>query len=184
MRPKNFPRAPLSVTSCRFPIRKRNIILDATVGKDNVYSVDAAAWNTAHLSLFGKSPKVKKVYYRVPVYVTVNGSDYRLQSQDYYAAEGTIDETCMDAGFVIYDNYYLLGSNATWNLTQADVDPFKFNHSDADVYDDPVFTIGFKVTQEELDAKAEPAVTKTSKVSSWKAAAAAQSSSSMPVTTR
>ena len=45
---------------------KRNIILDATVGKDNVYSVDAAAWNTAHLSLFGKSPKVKKVYYRVP----------------------------------------------------------------------------------------------------------------------
>lgn len=131
---------------------KRNITLDATVGQDNVYSVDAAAWNEAHLTLFGKSPKVKKTYYRVPVYVNLDGSDYRLNSADFYAVQGTIDETCMDAGFVIYDNYYLLGSNATWNLTQADVDPFKFTHSDADVYDDPVFTIGFKVTQEVLDA--------------------------------
>lgn len=130
----------------------RSVILNAEVMSDGQYGVSADDWNSAHLTLFGKSPKVKKAYYRVPVYVNLDGSDYRLQSADYYAATGTIDETCMDAGFVIYDNYYLLGSNATWNLVQADVDPFKFSHSDADVYDDPVFTLGFKVTQDVLDA--------------------------------
>lgn len=131
---------------------KRSVILDTEASADGIYTVDPQKWNDAHVYLFGKSPKVKQAYYRVPVYVNLDGSDYRLQSTDYYAAEGTIDESCMDMGFVIYDNYYLLGSCATWTLAQADVDPFKFSHSDADVYDDPVFQYGFKVTQDVLDA--------------------------------
>lgn len=121
----------------------RSQTLDAVVGKDGNYYVDAQAWNAAHVYLFGKSPKVKRAYYRVPVYVNLDGSDYRYQSTSYYAKSATIDETCMDMGFVIYDNYYLLGDCATWDLAAAG--DFKFKHSDKDVYDDPVFTYNFTV---------------------------------------
>lgn len=128
-----------------FTGRKRT--LDATQGADNVYYVNANEWNDAHIYLFGKSPKVKQAYYRVPVYVNVDGSDYRLQSEDYYAASGMIEETCMDMGFTISDAYYFLSDATAWALGDAaTMAPFKFEHSDADVYDDPVFVFKFKLT--------------------------------------
>ena len=75
--------------------------LDTKVGDDGVYTVDPFEWSDAHVPLFGKSPKVKTAYYRVPVYVVLDGSNYRYDSDSYYAASGTIEETCMDQGFVI-----------------------------------------------------------------------------------
>lgn len=131
---------------------KRNVVIAATEGSDGVFNISASDWNDAHVYLFGKSPKVKTVYYRVPVYVNVDGSDYRLQSADYYAAEGTIQETCMDNGFFISDAYYFLSDATSWSLGDAAaMEPFKFEHSDADVYDDPVFTFKFKLTEENLE---------------------------------
>lgn len=128
---------------------KREVTLVASKGADDVFSVSASEWNEAHLYLFGKSPKQKTMYYRVPVYVNLDGSDYRLNSADYYAAQGTIVETCMDAGFTISSAYYFLSDATAWALGDATVmDAFKFEHSDADVYDDPVFTFKFKVTPE------------------------------------
>lgn len=128
---------------------KREVTLVATKGADDVYSVSASAWNEAHLYLFGKSPKQKTAYYRVPVYVNIGDSDYRLNSADYYAAQGTIVETCMDAGFTISSAYYFLSDATSWALGDATaMEPFKFDHSDADVYDDPVFTFKFKLTPE------------------------------------
>lgn len=127
----------------------RNVILDAVAGAEGVYSVDAQKWNEAHVYLFGKSPKVKTAYYRVPAYVDIDGSDYRLNSADYYAAEGTIQETCMDNGFTISESYYFLSDATAWALGDYEtMNAFKFEHSDADVYDDPVFTFKFKVTEE------------------------------------
>lgn len=128
---------------------KREVTLVASKGADDVFSVSASEWNEAHLYLFGKSPKEKTAYYRVPVYVNIGDSDYRLNSADYYAAQGTIVETCMDAGFTISSAYYFLSDATAWALGDAEVmAPFKFDHSDADVYDDPVFTFKFKVTPE------------------------------------
>lgn len=116
-----------------------------------IYYVDANKWNDAHLTLFGKSPKEKTVYYRVPAYIDLDGSDYRLNSTDYYVAQGTIQETCFDMGFVIEDAYYLLGGSTTWDLAQAT--NYRFYHDpDVSVYDDPVFTYVFSVSQEVLDA--------------------------------
>jgi hypothetical protein len=128
----------------------RSVVLDASTAVDGQYSVDAASWNSAHVYLFGKSPKVKTAYYRVPVYVNLDGSDYRYQAVDFYAAQGTIQETCQDMGFVIEDNYYLLSSATTWDLGNPTA--YAFEHSDADPYDDPVFTIKFEVTQAVIDA--------------------------------
>lgn len=136
----------------------RSVTLDMTAGSEAefpvLYSVNAKEWNEAHLYLFGKSPKVKEAYYRVPVYVTFDGSDYRYESIDFYAAQGKISETCMDQGFVIEDHYYLLGNATTWSLdNKAEVEKFAFEHSaDVSVYDDPVFTIKFEVTQDVIDA--------------------------------
>lgn len=124
------------------------------MSEDNgVYSVVTDQWNAAHIKLFGKSPKVKTVYYRVPLYVSYDGTEYRYNGLNWYAASGTVNETCRDAGFVVYDHYYFLGDATTWELAQADVAPFVFSHSDADVYDDPVFTYTIKITQDEIDSK-------------------------------
>lgn len=123
--------------------------LDVTVGDDASYYVAADKWNEAHTYLFGKSPKVKTAYYRVPVYVTVNGSNYRLQGEDYFAAAGTIEETCMDMGFTISDAYYFLSDATSWSLGDAEaLAEAQFEHSDADVYDDPVFVFKFELTEE------------------------------------
>lgn len=132
----------------------RNYTVNTTEGADGKYYVSASDWNDAHLYLFGKSPKVKVAFYRVPAYVNLDGSDYRLNSADYYVAEGTIEETCMDNGFTISDAYYFLSDATSWSLGDATVmDEFKFEHSDADVYDDPVFTFKFKITEEILAEK-------------------------------
>lgn len=132
----------------------RSYTIDATLGEDSTYTVSASDWNEAHLYLFGKSPKEKTAYYRVPVYVNVNGSDYRYESTSYYAVTGSIKETCFDQGFVIEDHYYLLGSMSTWALDNAaEVEKYPFYHNpDVSPYDDPVFTIVFSVSQAVLDA--------------------------------
>lgn len=125
-----------------------------------VYSVDAAEWNAAHLALFGKSPKVKTAYYRVPMYLDMDGSDYRIAPEgvadpaSYYVESGSLQETCMDSGFVIEDHYYFLSNSTTWDIAnREEVEKYAFEHSeDVSVYDDPVFVFKFKVNQEEIDA--------------------------------
>lgn len=107
----------------------------------DAYTASTIDWNEAHVALFGKSPKEKTAYYRIPVYIAYGGTDYRYQSTDFYAASGQIVETCMDAGFTISQSYYLIGQQNDWTLTQDALNPYKFSHSDADVYDDPVFTL-------------------------------------------
>lgn len=125
----------------------RSVALTAVPNAEGVYSVDAQEWNDAHIYLFGKSPKVQTAYYRVPVYVDFDGTNYRYQSTTYYAASGVLEETCMDAGFVIEDNYYLLSNATTWDMAAAT--DFAFNHDpEVSVYDDPVFTIVFDITEE------------------------------------
>ncbi|MDE6282756.1 MAG: hypothetical protein K2L97_02070 [Muribaculaceae bacterium] len=130
---------------------KRVVTLNTTateVDGQTIYVADAAEWNEAHLYLFGKSPKVKDAYYRVPVYVNFDGSDYRLQSTDYYACTGMIQETCQDQGFTISDAYYFLSDATSWSLGDMEaLADAKFEHSDADVYDDPVFVFKFKLTE-------------------------------------
>ncbi len=124
--------------------------LPVTMSEEGVATVNAVDWDDAHIALFGKSPKEKTAYWRVPVYINLDGTSYRYNSTTYYAASGSVKETCMDAGFVIYDAYYMLCNATTWDLAQAA--DFRFEHSDKDVYDDPVFSYLVEVTQEVLDA--------------------------------
>lgn len=104
--------------------------------------VSAEDWNNAHLYVVGKNPKVQTVYYRIPLYVNVDGSDYRYGSTDYYILEGTLEEMCIDEGFVIEDAYYFLSNATTWDLG-AEGDYMFYHDPDESVYDNPVFTYVF-----------------------------------------
>lgn len=129
---------------------KGKVVDVSTSISDGVVTVNANDWNAAHIDLFGKSPKEKTAYWRIPVYVDLGGSAYRYMGPDWYGAEGTIKETCMDAGFVIYSEYYFFSNSTTWEMDK--VKDYKFSHSDKDVYDDPVFTYVVTVNQAEIDA--------------------------------
>lgn len=135
--------------------RSQTIDLEAGTSSDETpvtYYASADAWNAAQVYLLGKSPKEKTLYYRIPGYINIDGSDYRIDSVDSYMAEGSIKETCFDMGFVIEDHYYLLSNATTWDLASPEaLAPFEFEHSKYDVYDDPVFVIRFKVTADQLD---------------------------------
>ena len=99
--------------------------------------IDAQRWNDAQTAMFGKNPeKVRTTYYRIPVYLNLDGTEYRYDSPDYFVAEGSLQVRCIDTGFVIYPSYYLIGNFNNWDLATMQ----KFSHTDADVYDDPVFT--------------------------------------------
>ena len=118
-----------------------------TVSEDGSIFVDPETWSDAHVLLFGKSPKVKDAFYRVAAYATVDGVNYRIGGSDYYVAQGAVKETCMDQGFVIYSNYYFIGNTNDWGITAEATADFKFTHSDADVYDDPIFTITVEIPE-------------------------------------
>lgn len=119
----------------------------------DTYYVATNEWNDAHLYLFGKSPKEKTVYYRMPVYINLDGSNYRYESTDYYAFSGSLNEICVDSGFIIEDAYYFLSNATSWALSDPDVmAAYAFYHNpDVSPYDDPVFKYIFTVTQEILD---------------------------------
>lgn len=137
-------------------------ILDTTPGTTpetkDIFYADVFDWNDAHISFFGRNPKKDQtVYYRVPVYLDLDGANFRYDSFSYYAATGTIKEMCIDSGFEIEESYYLLSDATSWQLDNAgEMAQFKFDHSDMGVYDDPVFTISFKVTKPDTYWKIAP----------------------------
>lgn len=129
------------------------VVLDTYVGEteetQNNYYVLTDNWNAAHIQLFGKDPKAQTVYYRVPVYVNLDGTDFRYSSTTYYGLSGVKEETCMDNGVVIENAYYLM-SSAT-GMTLADAQPFTQVYPGSP-YDEPYFDAKVKVTEDVLQA--------------------------------
>lgn len=114
-----------------------SIIIDNNNGVISV--ADLAA---AQKELFGNAPGVKTVFFRIPLFATVNGTDYRIGSLDYYGGEGIFASQSVDPGFTIQSHYYIIGTGSWDPMT----DCVELNHSSASPYDDPVFT--FSVTTE------------------------------------
>lgn len=113
----------------------------------NEATVNANELNEWHILTFGKSPvKEQTVYYRVPGYIMLDGTDYRIGSMDTYVLSGKYKELRFDTGYVIEDNYYMLSDATTWTL--ADAAQYAFAHnSDQDVYDAPEFTYTIEADQ-------------------------------------
>lgn len=125
---------------------------------DNVTDAEGNGYLTlgqlteARVSMFGKSPNMRTIYYRVSLFAEYDGAQYQLIDGTTTFLEGSFDEYGLDLGFVIEDKYYLIGPDG-WDPAK---DLIEFEHSSASVYDDPVFTLTFNVTSPDAYWKIVP----------------------------
>lgn len=95
-----------------------------------------------------KGPKAKDIKIRYNLKTkTGNQIAYVGSPENFY---GPYDMTVVPfpSSLVIEENYYLLGTINGWSVADA----IKFNHSDANQYDDPVFTIKVDISAEDAAA--------------------------------
>jgi hypothetical protein len=116
--------------------------------------VSATEWDNWFRSTIGKAPNAKNNYVRFAAYVVEGTSKVRLGGPDTWFAAKAISVTPIALDITIEENYYLLGTINGWSVAEA----IKFNHSEANVYDDPIFTLNFEISEEEAAAiiKDEP----------------------------
>lgn len=112
------------------------------------YTVDPKLWDNAFRSLCGKAPYAQDNYVRYAGYISVGSQRSRIGTLDTWYAPAKISVTPVDLGIVVEEAYYLVGTANDWNLGAA----IKFDHSDKNVYDDPVFTLAINVTAEQAEA--------------------------------
>ena len=85
---------------------------------------------------------IESVYGKAPVARTFDGHVYTTAVKDGQAAlidAGTVKVTATPVAPNISQNYYIIGGTLEWTADAAKTQ--KFNHSDINVYDDPIFTI-------------------------------------------
>ncbi len=130
----------------------QSVILNTLVGESgddtNVYYADVKEWNAAQLKLFGSGSTPMTTYYRIPVYVNLDGSDFRYQSPDFYIAQGSVPVKRIVTK-VVEDSYYLVGNFCDWDLTKA----IKMNNTvpgTTDVYANPIFSVKVDITDAQV----------------------------------
>ena len=115
--------------------------------------VENATKTTVNTDLNGKgavadlAPVVESAYGKRPTARTFDAQVYVNAIKDGQAVlidAGKIDLVMTPKAPFIDTNYYLVGQMTDWSLDTK----FKFTHSDADVYEDPVFTIMFTTTDD------------------------------------
>ena len=102
-----------------------------TLTADENCQVSVAELTNAVIALYGKRPEARPLQLEVISYLEDNGEVLKVMGQT--TAKVT------PVAPVIESAYYLIGDHNKWN--PATVRDWKFNHSAADVYDDPVFTL-------------------------------------------
>ena len=115
--------------------------------------VENATKTTVNTDLNGKgavadlAPVVESAYGKRPTARTFDAQVYVNAIKDGQAVlidAGKINLVMTPKAPFIDSNYYLVGQMTDWSLDTK----FKFTHSDADVYEDPVFTIMFTTTDD------------------------------------
>ncbi|MBE6313897.1 MAG: DUF5115 domain-containing protein [Bacteroidales bacterium] len=111
-------------------------------------AVSATEWDNWFRGTIGKAPNAKNNYVRFAAYVAEGTSKVRLGGPDTWFAAKAISVTPIALDITIEEAYYLLGTINGWSVAEA----IKFNHSEANVYDDPIFTLNFEISEEEAAA--------------------------------
>lgn len=83
---------------------------------------------------FGKRPVKRTISVKVC-------ADVMKEGQAVFVDAGNVTLQVTPKAPIIKESYYLIGNMCDWKPEQA----LKFNHSDMDVYEDPVFTLMFSV---------------------------------------
>lgn len=110
----------------------------------NVY-VTADALQGAYVSGISKGPKAKQIEARVQLMTKIANMTSYVGGIDHYYGGYALTVLPFPSDFVIEDAYYLVGTACDWQVAQA----IKFDHSEEDVYDDPVFTLAVDVTAQQ-----------------------------------
>jgi hypothetical protein len=116
----------------------------AEVGEDNEITVSPSSLQDAYFNLITKNPNTTTLYMRT-VLGTVTGGEAAAiigkPGENFYAVK-TVQFTPLNK-LTIAPAYYIIGGpNSDW-AGSATARSIKFQHSDQDVYVDPVFTVTF-----------------------------------------
>lgn len=118
-----------------------SIVLDANSldGSDEI-AVSASLLQDAYFNNITRNPATTDLYVRAILYTVTGGTAVACVGKpgENYYAESTVKFTPLNK-VQISPAYYVIGAAAGWSAEGARTQ--KFNHSDADVYEDPVFTI-------------------------------------------
>ena len=119
-----------------------SVTLDAESLQDNADVVKVSAQNLqdAYYDYITRNPKTVDLYMRTILSTVTNGAAaaYIGNPEENFYAEQTVSFTPLFK-VQISPAYYVIGAAGGWSAEGARTQ--KFDHSDADVYDDPIFTI-------------------------------------------
>ena len=118
-----------------------SIILDANSldGEDQI-SVSASALQEAYFSEITRNPATTDLYIRTMLYTVTDGTSEACVGKpgENYYCQSTVKFTPLNK-VQISPAYYVIGAGAGWTTEGARSQ--QFNHSGADVYEDPIFSI-------------------------------------------
>ena len=103
-------------------------------------SVDPTTLQDAYFNDITRNPATTTLYMRTVLYTVTDGTSLAIVGKpgENYFAEKDVTFTPLNK-VQISPAYYVIGAAGGWSADGARTQ--KFNHSDADVYDDPIFTI-------------------------------------------
>ncbi|MBQ8988154.1 MAG: DUF5115 domain-containing protein [Prevotella sp.] len=118
---------------------EKMITLPATI-EEGVVTVSANDLQDEYFNNITRNPKTVNLYMRTTLYTVTNGASQAIigkPGENYYAEQSVSFTPLFKVQ--ISPAYYVIGAAGGWSADGARTQ--KFEHSDADVYDDPVFSI-------------------------------------------
>ena len=116
------------------------VTLPATVDENNLVTVSANDLQDEYFNNITRNPKTVSLYMRTTLYTLTNGAAEAIigkPGENYYAVQNVQFTPLFKVQ--ISPAYYVIGAAGGWSADGARTQ--KFEHSDADVYDDPIFTV-------------------------------------------
>ena len=118
-----------------------SIVLDANSldGEDQI-SVSSLLLQEAYFNEVTRNPATTNLFTRTTLYTVTNGTSEAVVGKpgENYYCQSTVNFTPLNK-IQISPAYYVIGAAAGWTSEGARTQ--KFNHSGADVYEDPIFSI-------------------------------------------
>ena len=126
-----------------------SITLDAnSLDGTNEISVKASDLQDAYFNGITRNPAQTPLYMRTEIHTVTAGTAEAIVGKpgENYFAERNVQFTPLKK-VVIAQNYYLVGGPNDWQKSAVEK-MVKFEHSGADVYEDPIFTVVFDASAE------------------------------------
>ncbi len=127
----------------------KKITLDAeSLDGTNEICVMPSTIQDAYYNNLTHNPNTKQVYVRTILYTITNGESEAIVGKpgENYFDTHTVTFTPLNTGVKISNKYYIVGTPNGWSNSATGAVAVPFEHSDADVYDDPIFTVVIDAT--------------------------------------